>query len=97
MMSGIRLDFDIARPRSGSGLMSSLGLKKSARPSNRDGNVAGQLKIQSTSRYRFITFGAVEATRMSAGLDPALMMRCHVLRGIENIEPRCHSKVCGLF
>src|SRR5215467_2889585 len=97
MMSGMRFDLLMARPRSGSGLMSSLGLKKSARPSKREGNVAGQLKIQSTSRYRFITFGAVEATRMSAGLDPALMMRCHVLSGIENIEPRCHSNVWGFF
>ena len=32
-----------------------------------------------------------------AGLDAALMMRCQVLSGIENIEPRCHSKVCGFF
>ena len=95
MMSGMRLDLRSASPRSGSGTMSSLALKKSALPSKRDGNGTGQLKIQSLSRKMFITLGAVEATRISAGLDAALMMRCLVLSGIENIEPRCHSKVCG--
>ena len=44
-----------------------------------------------------MTLGAVDATRISAGLDAALMMRCQVLSGIENIEPRCHSKLCGFF
>src|SRR5438093_9394685 len=97
MISGIRLLLRIASPRSGSGLMSSFGLKKSALPSKRDGKVTGQLKIQSTSRNRFITLGAVDATRISAGLDPALTTRCQVLSGIENIEPRCHSKECGFF
>src|SRR6266702_2128488 len=97
MMSGMRFDLRMARPRSGSGAMSSLGLKKSWLPSKRVGKVAGLLKIQSVSRNRFITLGAVDATRMSAGLDAALMMRCQVLRGIENIEPRCHSNVCGFF
>ena len=96
MMSGMKLLLRIASPRSGSGAMSSFGLKKSWLPSKRDGKVTGQLKIQSVSRKRFITFGAVDATRISAGLDAALTMRCLVLSGIENIEPRCHSKVCGL-
>ena len=97
MMSGMRFDFDIASPRSGSGLMSSFGLKKSALPSKRSGNATGQLKIQSVSRKRFITFGAVFATRMIAGLDDALTMRCQLLSGGENIEPCCHSKTCGFF
>jgi hypothetical protein len=77
--------------------MSSFGLKKSALPSKRCGNATGQLKIQSVSRKMFITFGAVVATRISAGLDEALTMRCQQLSGTENIEPRCHSKVCGFF
>src|SRR4051812_28550569 len=97
MMSGVRFDLLMASPRSGSGLMSSLGLKKSALPSKRDGNVVGQLKIQSVSRNRFITLGAVVATRISAGEDAALTMRCQQLSGTENIEPCCHSKTCCFF
>src|SRR3954447_20220583 len=97
MMSGMRFDFDIARPRSGSGLMSSFGLKKSALPSKRCGKATGQLNIQSVSRKMFMTLGAVVATRINAGLDDALTMRCQQLSGIENIEPCCHSKTCGFF
>src|SRR5213076_1091459 len=97
MISGMRLLLRIASPRSGSGLMSSLGLKKSALPSKRDGNVVGQLKIQSISRNRFITFGAVVATKMIAGDEAALTMRCQQLSGTENIEPCCHSNTCGFF
>src|SRR5215467_8927427 len=86
-----------ASPRSRSGMMSSLGLKKSVLPSNRDGKVTGQLKIHSRSRKIFITLGAVDATRMSAGLDAALMMRCQQLSGIANMEPRPHSNVWGFL
>src|SRR5499425_3275590 len=86
-----------ASPRRRSGTISSRGLKKSWLPSNRVGNVVEQLKIQSRSRKIFITLGAVEATRISAGLDAALMMRCQQLSGIENMEPRPHSKVWGLL
>ena len=75
MMSGMKLLLRSAKPRRGSGTMSSLALKKSWLPSKRDGKVTGQLKIQSRSRKMFMTFGAVEATRISAGLDAALMMR----------------------
>src|ERR1700683_1680759 len=96
MISGMKLLLRSASPRSGSATMSSLALKKSAAPSKRDGNGTGQLKIQSRSRKMFITFGAVEATRISAGLDAALMMRWLGLGGIENMDPRCHSNVCGL-
>src|SRR5215831_3076129 len=96
-MSGMRLVRRDASPRSRSGTISSFGLKKSSLPSNRDGKVAGELKIQSRSRNRFITLGAVDATRISAGLDAALMIRCQQLSGIENMEPRPHSKVWGFF
>ena len=96
-MFGMTFDFRSARPRSASGTMSSFGLKKSSLPSKRVGNVAGLLKIQSVSRNRFITFGAVVATRMIAGHDAALTMRCHVLSGGENIEPVCHSKLWRFF
>src|SRR5579863_8704592 len=94
-MSGIRLDLRIASPRSGSGATSSLGLKKSALPSKRAGKLTGQLKIQSVSRNRFMTFGAVLATRIRAGVDAALTMRCQVFSGTENIDPDCHSKEWG--
>src|SRR5258705_12950702 len=97
MMSGVGLLFRMASPRSGSGAMSSLGLKKSALPSKREGSLTGQSNIQSISRKRFITLGAVDATRMRAGLDAALMMRCHGVIGTENMEPFCHSKVWGFF
>src|SRR5215217_6261318 len=97
MMSGMRFDLLMASPRSGSGLISSFGLKKSELPSKRSGKATGQLKIQSVSRKIFITFGAVEATSMRAGLEDALTMRCQQFSGTENIEPRCHSKVCGFF
>src|SRR5215218_7120075 len=96
-MFGMRFDLRIARPRSASGTMSSFGLKKSSESSKRDGNVAGQLKIQSMSRKRFITLGAVVATRMIAGLEAAFTMRYQVFSGGENIEPVCHSKVCRFF
>ena len=92
-MFGMRFDLRWARPRSASGTISSFGLKKSSLPSKRVGNVAGLLKIQSVSRNRFITLGAVVATSMIAGVEAAFTMRCHVLSGGENIDPVCHSKL----
>ena len=42
-----------------------------------------------------ITLGALVATRINAGDDAALTMRCQVFSGTENIEPACHSNVWG--
>ena len=74
-MSGMRLVRRMARPRTGSGSMSSFGLKKSSAPEKRSLNVYGQLKMKSGLSIRFITFGAEVPHSSSAGELAALMMR----------------------
>src|SRR6267378_1788143 len=95
-MSGMKFVRRIARPRTGSGSMSSLGLKKSSAPLNRSRNTNGLLNTASTLLIMLRTFGAVVPASSSAPPEVALTKRCQAFMGIENIEPFCHSKTCLL-
>ncbi len=93
-ISGMKFVRRIARPRTGSGSMSSLGLKKSSAPLKRSRNTKGLLNTASTLLIMLSTFGAVVPASSSAPPEVALTRRCQAFIGIENIDPFCHSNTC---
>src|SRR5215208_3137333 len=97
MTSGMRLVRRIARPRTGSGSISSFGVKKSSAPENRSVKACGQLKMNSGLSMRFMILGAEVPHSSSAGPLAALTKRWNAFSGMVNNEPFCHSNACFLL
>ena len=95
--SGMKLVRRMARPRTGSGSMSSRALKKSSAPLKRSRKMKGLSNTAASLFSRFMTLGAVLPPSSSAPPEVALTMRNQAFMGIENIDPFCHSKTCFLL
>src|SRR5690606_40221403 len=86
----------MASPRTGSGSMSSLGLKKSSAPLKRSRKTNGLLNTASKLLIMLITLGAVVPASSRAPLLVPLTMRYIAFIGMENIDPRSEEHTSEL-